>query len=152
MTCTVKICYGKWCLVIIHSNVKEFEQTEFAKSIGYDGDVGSMDLAGLSAEPETSSGAPAKNAPAKAKLTIDIGASSKYFTETFEIVYDKSKLAYTWGNADAVKSWFLKVGMEADNLENSSVTSYLEGFDNFPEISAFAIKNNGKEIAHVTQQ
>ncbi|MGH8271308.1 MAG: hypothetical protein ACRESG_03155 [Gammaproteobacteria bacterium] len=152
MTCTVKICVGKFCLVIIHSNVADFEQTEFAKSIGYDGNVSSMNLAGLSAEPELGSGSPAKDIPSKAEATIDIGASGKFFSKTFQIDYDKSKLAYVWDDAKSVKSWFVESGKEAGNLQNASVTTYLEGFEEFPEIVAFTIKNNGNAIAYVKSE
>ncbi len=140
MTCTVKICYGKACLVIIHSDVEEFERTEFAKSIGYDGNTNSIRLDDPSAEPELESGAPAKKVPPAARVTFEIGASDKFITNGFGINYDQSIEAYVWADAQKVKAWFVKPGKEVVSLANSSVTAYFEGFEEVSDTAAFVIK------------
>lgn len=153
MSCTVKICYKDWCLVLIHSKTKEteFTNTEFAKSIGYDGNLSAMTLTGLTAEPETKSGAPAKDVPATAQIATEIGVNNKRFTNSFQINYDKSKRAYVWSDSSKIKLWFVETNQKAGSLANSSVTATFEGFDQYADVAAFTIKNNGNTIAHISR-
>ncbi|MGH8128797.1 MAG: hypothetical protein ACRETC_10665 [Gammaproteobacteria bacterium] len=138
-------------MVIIHTNTKQtdFPTTEFAKSIGYAGDPSAMNLAGLTAELESKSGQPVKEVPPKAHVAFEMGVSGKHLTSSFDIVYEKSKGAYVWSDASEVKSWFVESNNNVGSLANASLTATIEGFEKYPDIAGFTIKNKGDMIANV---
>ncbi|MDN5864611.1 MAG: hypothetical protein L0I62_05280 [Gammaproteobacteria bacterium] len=154
MSCTVKICFKDWCIVIIHSEVAEqqFADTGFAKSIGYDGDASDMYLADMSAEPLSKAGTLAKNVPDTAQVNAELGIKDKRFTNDFQIDYDRDKEAYVWHEADATKSWFVGIQEKMTGLADSSVTFTFEGFEKYPDVVALDVKNKGKLIAQVSRE
>lgn len=146
MSCVIKICYKDYCIVF-----QFFAQSKFAKSIGYDGNVNSIDLTGLSAEPEFKAGAPSEEVPSTAQLATEIGVASDRFTSGFQIDYDSSMKAYVFQDASAVKSWFINVSDQTGGLSDASGALSFEGFDKYPYVTGFVIKNNGTVIANVSR-
>lgn len=126
MSCTIKFCYKDFCVVIIR-----FAQSEFAQAIGYKGDVSSMNLNRLSAEPASKISPSKPDVPPTAQISAEVGVGDKRATNIFQIDYDNVKGAYVWHDTQAAESWFVEVNKRFGNLADVSGAFTFEGFDQY---------------------